>query len=59
MMGAKGLQKGTTGVTGDNIGPLVRSHDEYRHPRTCKLSLISKYVIILNQLEKLEAAKAA
>ena len=33
--------EGVTGVTGDTMGPLVRSHDDYRHPRTCKLSLIS------------------
>ena len=39
--------QGITGVTGDNMGPLVRSHDDYRHPRTCKLSLISWYVSIL------------
>ena len=41
---ATGLQQGSqgvTGVTGDTMGPLVRSHDDYRHPRTCKLSLIS------------------
>ena len=32
--------QGVTGVTEDNMGPLVRSHDDYRHPRVCKLSLI-------------------
>ena len=50
MTGATGLNRGPQGVTrvtGDNMGPLVRSHDEYRHPRTCKLSLISWYVSIL------------
>ena len=47
---ATGLQQGSqgvTGVTGDIMGPLVRSHDAYRHPRTCKLSLILCYVSIL------------
>ena len=50
MTGATGLQQGSqgvTGVTGDTMGPLVRSHDDYRHPRTCKLSLISWYLSIL------------
>ena len=50
MTGATGLQwrpQGVTGVTGDNRRPLVRSHDDYRHPRSCLLPPVSWYVRIL------------
>ena len=39
--------QGVIGVTGDNMGPLVRSHDDYRHPRSCLLPPVSWYVRIL------------
>ena len=50
MTGATGLQQGTTGCHRGHRGyhgTTGESHDEYRHPRTCKLSLISWYVSIL------------
>ena len=45
--GSNSGPQGVTGVTGDNMGPLVGSHDDYRHPRSCLLPPVSWYVRIL------------